>query len=71
MTDDSFENDHQKFFENKCFQAEEAAHINQSSKVDSIVRDTSRKSTTNTAKLVNKRNTESPTDNDELTKVTL
>ena len=49
-------------------QAEEAAHLNRSSKVYSIIRDISGKSTTNTANLVNKLNGESPTDNDELIK---
>ena len=68
MTDESFENDQQKFHENKFLQAEEEAHFNRSSKVYSIIRDISGKSTTNTAKLVNKRNRESPTDNNELIK---
>ena len=68
LTDESFENDEQQFFENKCLQVEEAAHLNQSSKVYSIIRDISGKSTTNTVKLVNKQNGESPTDNDELIK---
>ena len=68
MTDESFENDQQKFHENKCLQAEEEAHFNRSSKVYSIIRDISGKSTANTAKLVNKRNRVSPTDNSELIK---
>ena len=68
LTDESFENDHQQFLENKCLQVEEAAHFNQSSKVYSIIRDISGKSTTNTAKLGNKRNGEFPTNNDELIK---
>ena len=68
LTDESFENDHQQFLENKCFLAEEAAHLNQSSKVYSMIKDISGKSTTNTAKLGNKQNGESPTDNDELIK---
>ena len=69
MTDESFENDQQIFHENKCLQAEEEeAHFNRSSKVYSIIRDILGKSTTNTAKLVNKRNRESLTDNNELIK---
>ena len=69
MTDESFENDQQKFHENKCLQAEEEeAHFNRSSKVYSIIRDILGKSTTNTAKLVNMRNRESLTDNNELIK---
>ena len=68
MTDESFENEQQKFHENKCLQAEEEAHFNRSSKVYSIIRDISGKSTTNAAKLINKRNRESPTDNNELIK---
>ena len=68
MTDESFENDQQIFHENKCLQAEEEAHFNRSSKVYSIIRDILGKSTTNTAKLVNKRNRESLIDNNELIK---
>ena len=41
LTDESFENDHQQFLENKYLQAEEAPHLNQSSKVYSIIRDIS------------------------------
>ena len=54
LTDESFENDHQHFLENKCLQAEEADHLNQSSKVYSIIRDILEKSTRNTVNLVNK-----------------
>ena len=68
LTGVSFENDRQQFLENKCLQAEEAAHPNQSSKVYFIIRGISGKSTINTAKLVNTRNGESPADNDELIK---
>ena len=68
LTNEFFENDHQQFLENRCLQAEQAAHLNQSSKVYSLIRDISGKSTTDTAKLVSKRNGKSPTDNDELIK---
>ena len=68
LTGVSFENDRQQFLENKCLQAEEAVHPNQSSKVYFIIRGISGKSTINTAKLVNTRNGESPADNDELIK---
>ena len=54
LTDESTENDNQQFLENKCLQAEEAAHFNQLSKVYSTIRDILRKSTTNTTTLVNK-----------------
>ena len=68
LTDESFKNDHQQFLENKSLKAKEAAHLNQSSQVYSIIKDILGKSTTNTAKLVNKRNGESLTNNDELIK---
>ena len=45
MTDESFEDDKQKFLEHKCQQAEEASQLNQSSRVYSIIRDISGKST--------------------------
>ena len=46
LIDESFENDQQRFFENKCLQAEDAAYLAQSSKVYSITRDISGKSIT-------------------------
>ena len=63
LTGVSFENDRQQFLENKCLQAEQAAHPNQSSKVYFIIRDISGKST-----IINKQNGQSPADNDELIK---
>ena len=54
LTDESTENDNQQFLENKCLQAEEAAHLNQLSNVYYIIRDILGKSITNTAILVNK-----------------
>ena len=57
----SFENDHQQFVQNKCLQAEKAAHLNQSSKIYSIIIDISVHSISNTAKLVNKQNDDPPT----------
>ena len=57
-----------KQFENKCLQAEEVAHFNQSSKVYSIMRDILGTSATNTAKLVNKQNGKSLNGNGELIK---
>ena len=52
-----FKTDPQQFFENKCLQAEQAAHLNQSSNVYFVIRNILGKSTTNP-----------PTDNDELIK---
>ena len=68
MTNESFEDDKQKFLEHKCQQAEEASQLNQSSRVYSIIRDISGKSTKNTAMLVNKQNGESPIDKEDLLK---
>ena len=68
LADESFENDQQRFLEYKCNQAEEASHLNQSSKVYSIIRKISGKSATNTAKLANKQNGQLPTDNEDLIK---
>ena len=66
MTNESFEDDKQKFLEHKCQQAEEASQLNQSSRVYSIIRDISGKSTKNTAMLVNKQNGESPINKEDL-----
>lgn len=68
LTDESFENDQQRFLENKCLQAGDAGYLAQSSKVYSITRDISGKSITDTAKLVTKQNYEPPTNNLDLRK---
>lgn len=64
--EESLANDKTIFLHQKCMEAENASKLNQSSKVYSIIRDITRKSTVNSAMLVNKRNGEPPFNKKEL-----
>ena len=55
-----------KYLQQKCFEAKEAATQNQPSKDFSIIRDITGKSTINSATNVNKRNRDLPANRDEL-----